>query len=156
MSDLEKAIFKAKLELETITSEEIQKWAIETLKDNPSDNLALDICFLSTSEQTSNYFKQLSKDLFNRELTKESVHSLLKDYIEKNVNLVMTQDMQFRPFLQKLMYLSKAVENEDLYNLLNYYDDQFYLSTKGCLLCEPQAVFKEFINDLKDFLATTK
>lgn len=156
MSDREKAIFKAKLELEIITSEEIQKWAIETLKDNPSDGLALDICFLSTSEQTSNYFKQLSKDLFYRELTKDSVHSLLKDYIEKNVNLVTTQDMQFRPFLQKLMYLSKTVENEDLYDLLNYYDDQFYLSAEGCLLCKPEVVFKEFINDLKDFLATSK
>ncbi len=32
MSDIEKAIFKAKLKLETLTPEEIQRWAIETLE----------------------------------------------------------------------------------------------------------------------------
>lgn len=50
MSDIEKAIFKVKLELEIITPEEIQRWAIETLEKNSSNDLALDICFLSTSD----------------------------------------------------------------------------------------------------------
>ncbi|MFV5265117.1 hypothetical protein ACMUMS_16395, partial [Acinetobacter courvalinii] len=86
-------------------------------------------------------------------LTKESVNKLLKDYIEKHLELVKSQEILF-PFLQKLLALSKAVENEDLFELLNYYDDQFYLSFEGYTPSEPDAVFKEFITDLKDFLST--
>ncbi|MEG2883771.1 MAG: hypothetical protein RR884_04200 [Acinetobacter sp.] len=153
MSDIEKAIFKAKLELETITPEEIQRWAIETLEKNSSNDLALEICFLSTPEQVRTYFNQLSRSLFNTDLTKESVNNLLKDYIEKHLELVKSQELLF-PFLQKLLALSKAVENEDLFELLNYYDDQFYLSFEGYTPSEPDDVFQEFITDLKDFLST--
>lgn len=153
MSEIEKAIFKAKLELEIITAEEIQRWAIETLEKDSSNDLALEICFLSTPEQVTTYFNQLSRSLFNTDLTKESVNKLLKDYIEKHLELVKSQELLF-PFLQKLLALSKAVENEDLFELLNYYDDQFYLSFEGYTPSEPDAVFKEFITDLKDFLST--
>ncbi len=153
MSDIEKVIFKAKLELEIITAEEIQRWAIETVKKDSSNDLALEICFLSTPEQVTTYFNQLSRSLFNTDLTKESVNKLLKVYIEKHLELVKSQELLF-PFLQKLLALSKAVENEDLFELLNYYDDQFYLSFEGYTPSEPDAVFKEFITDLKDFLST--
>ncbi|WP_202740509.1 MULTISPECIES: hypothetical protein [Acinetobacter] len=153
MSEIEKAIFKAKLELEIITAEEIQRWAIETLEKDSSNDLALEICFLSTPEQITTYFNQLSRSLFNTDLTKVSVNKLLKDYIEKHLELVKSQELLF-PFLQKLLALSKAVENEDLFELLNYYDDQFYLSFEGYTPSEPDAVFKEFITDLKDFLST--
>ncbi|WP_436870898.1 hypothetical protein [Acinetobacter courvalinii] len=153
MSEIEKAIFKAKLELEIITAEEIQRWAIETLEKDSSNDLALEICFLSTPEQVTTYFNQLTRSLFNTDLTKVSVNKLLKDYIEKHLELVKSQELLF-PFLQKLLALSKAVENEDLFELLNYYDDQFYLSFEGYTPSEPDAVFKEFITDLKDFLST--
>lgn len=153
MSDIEKAIFKAKLELETITPEEIQRWAIEALEKDSSNDLALEICFLSTPEQVTTYFNQLSRSLFNTGLTKESVNNFLKDYIEKHLESVKSQELLF-PFLQKLLALSKAVENEDLFELLNYYDDQFYLSFEGYTPSEPDDVFQEFITDLKDFLST--
>ncbi|ESK54599.1 hypothetical protein [Acinetobacter tjernbergiae] len=153
MYDIEKAIFKVKLELETITPEEIQRWAIEALEKDPSNDLALEICFLSTPEQVTTYFNQLSRNLFNTGLIKESVNNFLKDYVEKHLELVKSQELLF-PFLQKLLALSKAVENEDLFELLNYYDDQFYLSFEGYTPSEPDDVFKEFINDLKDFLST--
>ncbi|MFV5264776.1 hypothetical protein ACMUMS_14610, partial [Acinetobacter courvalinii] len=64
MSEIEKAIFKAKLELEIITAEEIQRWAIETLEKDSSNDLALEICFLSTPEQVTTYFNQLYRSLF--------------------------------------------------------------------------------------------
>ena len=153
MSDKEKAIFKAKLELETITPEEIQRWAIEALEKDSSNDLALEICFLSTPEQVTTYFNQLSRSLFNTGLTKESVNNFLKDYIEKHLESVKSQELLF-PFLQKLLALSKAIENEDLFELLNYYDDQFYLSFEGYTPSEPDDVFQEFITDLKDFLST--
>ncbi|WP_339352647.1 hypothetical protein [Acinetobacter beijerinckii] len=152
MRDIEKAIFKAKLELETITPEEIQRWAIETLEKNPSNDLALEICFFSTPEQVASYFKQLSITIFSIDLTKQLVNNLLKDYIEKNSNSNKTQEMQ-HDFIQKLLHLSNHLGNEDLFNLTNYYDDEFYLSLEGYTLSEPDVVFKEFVNDLKGFLS---
>lgn len=148
MSDIEKAIFKAKLELETITPEEIQRWAIETLEKDPSNDLALEICFFSTPEQVASYFKQLSITIFSIDLTKQLVNNLLKDYIEKNSNSNKTQEMQY-DFIQKLLHLSNHLKNEDLFNLTNYYDDEFYLSFEGYSPSEPDEVFKNFIEDLK-------
>lgn len=83
MSDIEKAIFKAKLKLETLTREEIQRWAIETLEKNPSNDLALEICFLSTPEQIKDYFKQVSKIIFDLNLTKNMIQTLLEEYLSK-------------------------------------------------------------------------
>lgn len=83
MSDIEKAIFKAKLELETIPPEEIQRWAIETLEKDPSNDLALELCFLSTPEQIKDYFKQVSKIIFDLNLTKNMIQTLLEEYLSK-------------------------------------------------------------------------
>ena len=83
MSDIEKAIFKAKLKLETLTPEEIQRLAIETLEKNPSNDLALEICFLSTPEQIKDYFKQVSKIIFDLNLTKNMIQTLLEEYLSK-------------------------------------------------------------------------
>lgn len=146
MRDIEKAIFKAKLELETITPEEIQRWAIETLEKNPSNDLALEICFLSTPEQVLSYFKRLSNSVYN--ISSAIIYDLLKSYIKKNIDLVHNKEA-LSPFLRKLLSLSKFIEDEDLYELLNYYDDEFYLSFEGYSPSEPDEVFKNFIEDLK-------
>ncbi|MCU4388768.1 hypothetical protein WCE00_14980 [Acinetobacter haemolyticus] len=153
MSDIEKAIFKAKLELETITPEEIQKWAIETLEKDPSNDLALDICFLSTSDQVLIYFKQLPNKVYT--ISSAIMSDLLKSYIEKNIDLIHNRDTLY-PFLHQLLSLSKSIENEDLYELLNYYDDEFYLSFEGYSPSEPDEVFKNFISDLKSFSSKFK
>jgi len=146
MSDIEKAIFKVKLDLETITPEEIQKWAIETLEKDPSNDLALEICFFSTSEQVLSYFKRLSNNVYN--ISSTIIYDLLKGYIEKNVDLIHNRDT-LSPFLHKLLSLSKSIEDDDFYELLNYYDDEFYLSFEGYSPSEPDEVFKSFIEDLK-------
>lgn len=146
MNDIEKAIFKAKLELETITPEEIQRWAIETLEKDPTNDLALEICFFSTPEQVLSYFKRLSNSVYN--ISSTIIYDLLKSYIEKNIDLVHNKEA-LSPFLRKLLSLSKFIEDEDLYELLNYYDDEFYLSFEGYSPSEPDEVFKNFIEDLK-------
>ena len=149
MSDLEKATFKLKLELKIITAEEIQRWAIETVEKDPSNDLALDICFLSTSNQVLSYFKQLSNRVYD--ISSETIYDLIKRYIEKNINLIHNRDTLY-PFLHQLLSISKSIENEDLYELLNYYDDEFYLSFEGYSPSEPDEVFKNFIEDLKKFI----
>ena len=127
MSDIDKALFKAKLELETITPEQIQQWAITTLEQDSSNNLALELCFLSTSEQIKDYFKQVSKMIFDSNLTKNMIQMLLEEYLSKNLNLTQAQS-DFYPFFHKLFCLAQQLKNEKLYDLLNYYDDQLYLS----------------------------
>ncbi|WP_252719052.1 hypothetical protein [Acinetobacter haemolyticus] len=107
MSDIEKAIFKAKLELETITPKEIQRWAIETLEKNPSNDLALELCFLSTPEQIKDYFKQISKIIFDLNLTKNMIQTLLEEYLSKKVNLTQTQS-DFYPFFS--LYTTNFIE----------------------------------------------
>lgn len=51
MSNVDAAIFKAKLELETITPEEIQEWAIATLETGSSNDLALEIFFYQNQKK---------------------------------------------------------------------------------------------------------
>ena len=154
MSDIEKAIFKAKLELETITPEEIQRWAIETLEKNPSNDLALELCFLSTPEQIKDYFKQVSKIIFDLNLTKNMIQTLLEEYLSKKVNLTQTQS-DFYPFFYKLFCLAQQLKNEELYDLLNYYDDQFDPSLERYNQTEPEAVFQELLADLETFCSET-
>ena len=154
MSDIEKAIFKAKLELETITPEEIQRWAIETLEKNPSNDLALELCFLSTPEQIKDYFKQVSKIIFDLNLTKNMIQTLLEEYLSKKVNLTQTQS-DFYPFFYKLFCFAQQLKNEELYDLLNYYDDQFDPSLERYNQTEPEAVFQELLADLETFCSET-
>ncbi|QUY37033.1 hypothetical protein [Acinetobacter junii] len=154
MSDIEKAIFKAKLELETITLEEIQRWAIETLEKDSSNDLALEICFLSTPEQIKDYFKQVSKIIFDLNLTKNMIQTLLEEYLSKKVNLTQTQS-DFYPFFYKLFCFAQQLKNEELYDLLNYYDDQFDPSLERYNQTEPEAVFQELLADLETFCSET-
>ena len=152
MSDIDKALFKAKLELEIITPEEIQQWASTTLEKDSSNNLALDICFLSTPEQVVAYFKQLSQTIFTTDTAKHIVNQIMLRYIEKNLNLISQQDTR-SSFIQNLLYFSQTLENEELFDFFNYYDDQFYLSSQGYIQAYPDQVLQEFIHDVKDLLS---
>lgn len=154
MSNVDAAIFKAKLELETITPEEIQEWAIATLETDSSNDLALEICFLSKPEEVITYFKKISKNIFSVTLTDEIINDLLKDYINKNLSLFPIKETQ-HPLIQKLLHFTNVIENKDLFDLLDYYDDQFYLSSEGYTSSTPDIVFQDFINDLKNFLSNS-
>ncbi|QBQ15201.1 MULTISPECIES: hypothetical protein [Acinetobacter] len=154
MSDIEKAIFKAKLELETITPEEIQRWAIETLEKNPSNDLALEICFLSTPEQVVSYFKQLSQTEIYTYLTETTIKHLLVDYMLKKLNLVKVQNDLF-PFLQKILIFSKFLSISNLAEMLNFYDLNLYSSLEGYAPSEPEVVFQELLADLETFCSET-
>ena len=87
MSNVDAAIFKAKLELETITPEEIQEWASATLETDSSNDLALEICFLSKPEEVITYFKKISKNIFSVILTDEIFIFFFKNYIKKKLIL---------------------------------------------------------------------
>lgn len=53
---------KVELELNIHSYEDVQKWAIETLENDPSNEFALDICFLSTPEEVLEYSRCIPKN----------------------------------------------------------------------------------------------
>lgn len=87
-------------------------------------------------------------------LTDEIINDLLKDYINKNLSLFSIKEAQ-HPLIQKLLHFTNVIENKDLFDLLDYYDDQFYLSSEGYTTSTPDIVFQDFINDLKNFLSNS-
>lgn len=153
MNNKEKAIFKVKLELEIITLEQIQRWAIETLEKDASNDLALDLCFLSKPEEILSYFNKLPESHIYTYLTPNIVNDILKDYLSKNQETVRIQD-NFFVFFHKLLDLSKSLEYEDLFDLLDYYDDQFYLASNKYYSLETIVIFKDLLNNLNKFLST--
>ncbi|WP_089604288.1 hypothetical protein [Acinetobacter piscicola] len=154
MSNVDAAIFKARLELKTIKPEEIQEWAIATLEADSSNVLALEICFFSKPKEVVTHFKKMSKNIFSQTLTEKIINDLLKDYINKNLSLFSIKEAQ-RSLIQKLLHFSNVIESKELFELLNYYDDQFYLSSEGYTSSEPDIVFQDLINDLKNFLSNS-
>lgn len=150
MSEVDKIKFKAELELDLKSPEDIQKWALNILEKDPSDELALDICFLSTSEQVLNYFKQISKEFFDIHLKNKVIVDLLNDYVLKNVASVTTKD-DIYPFFQDIFFLTKYLKNENLDALIDFYDDEIYLALEGYSQSEPMNVFQSFINDLLEW-----
>ncbi len=147
MSDTEKVIFKAKLELETITPEEIQKWAIEALEKDSSNELALDICFLPTSEQVQTYFKQISNKITHTNLARNEIYQLLKKHMIKNTEGTISEEKIYSSF-QKILGLAKYIEDEELYDITNSYVDEFYFSNEGYSELNPNEVLLKFINEL--------
>lgn len=53
---------KVELELNIHSYEDVQKWTIETLENYPSNEFALDICFLSTPEEVLEYSRCIPKN----------------------------------------------------------------------------------------------
>ncbi|WP_228719102.1 hypothetical protein [Acinetobacter haemolyticus] len=82
------------------------------------------------------------------------IQTLLEEYLSKKVNLTQTQS-DFYPFFYKLFCLAQQLKNEELYDLLNYYDDQFDPSLERYNQTEPEAVFQELLADLETFCSET-
>lgn len=147
MSDIQKAIFKAKLELETITTEEIQRWALETLEKDSSDDLALEVCLLTTQEQVLMYFKQLSNSVFQLSSTEGIPSQLLKEYILNIADSITTEE-KTHSFFRKVLNFCKYIDDEDLYNFTNSYEDELYFSIEGYSGLNINELFEKFINEI--------
>ncbi|KHF75398.1 hypothetical protein PJ15_0531 [Acinetobacter sp. neg1] len=52
-----------------------------------------------------------------------------------------------------LLELSKIAEDEDLYGLIDHYDDELYLILDGIYNSVPEDVWPSFINDLRHLLS---
>ncbi len=51
-----------------------------------------------------------------------------------------------------LLEISRYADDEDLYDFINYYDDELYLALEGISKLEPEDIWPIFLNDLKNWL----
>ncbi|NUF24783.1 hypothetical protein HUN23_18700, partial [Acinetobacter oleivorans] len=52
-----------------------------------------------------------------------------------------------------LIKISRFAEDENLYDFINYYDDELYLALDGISKLEPEEIWPAFLNDLKNWLS---
>ncbi|WP_284086698.1 hypothetical protein [Acinetobacter pittii] len=152
MSDAEKFQLKLELTLNLKSAKDIQNWAIDKLDKNPADLLALDICFLSKDKEVLDYFNKISIAETNVEptLKKKIFYEILKKYTEITPSIGYSIELISNLFAI-LLEISRYADDEDLYNFINYYDDELYLALEGISKLEPEDIWPIFLNDLKNW-----
>lgn len=155
MNDAEKFQLKVELALNLKSAKDIQNWAVSTLENNPTDLLALEICFFSKDKEVLDYFHNINIEQSNIDPTLKKIilWGVLKKYIEKPLPIEYSKELIFHLFVI-LLDISRYAEDEDLCDFINHYDDEFYLSLEGISKLEPKEVWPTFLNDLKNWLST--
>lgn len=154
MSEVNRIQFKIELELYLKSPEDIQKWALNTLEINPSDELALDVCFLADPQEVIEYFKKIHITDLDINTRNNVIHTLLKEYVLSPITSIRSKE-DIYPFFQKISLISKYLEDKNLNNLLISYDHEFYLALENYSLLEPMEVFHDFINELQKWQKQT-
>lgn len=148
MSEVYKIQFKAELELNLKSPEDIQKWGLDVLESNPSDELALEICFLTDPQEIIKYFKKIHITDLDINIRKNVIHNLLNEYILSCITSIRSNE-DIYSFFQKIIIFSRYLEEKKLNNLLISYDDELYLALENYSPLEPMEVFHNFINELQ-------
>ena len=154
MNDAEKFQLKLELTLNLKSAKDIQNWAIDRLDKNPADLLALEICFFSKDKEILDYFNKISIAETNVEptLKKKILYEILKKYVEIPLSIGYSIEVISNLFVI-LLKISRYAEDEDLYDFINYYDDELYLALEGISKLEPEEIWPTFLNDLKNWLS---
>ncbi|MDQ9010038.1 hypothetical protein RFI36_09270 [Acinetobacter gerneri] len=71
------------------------------------------------------------------------------DYAEKQPTSEYSKDIILCKFMT-LFEISKYIENEGFADFIDYYDDEFYLSSEGITQLEPHEVWSKFLYELKN------
>ena len=154
MSEANKIQFKIELDLYLKSPEDIQKWALNTLETDPSDELALDVCFLVDPQEVIEYFKKIHITDLDINMRNNVIHALLKEYVFSHITSIRSKE-DIYPFFQKISLITKYLEDKNLNNLLISYDDEFYLALENYSPLEPMEVFHNFINELQKWQKQT-
>jgi len=154
MNDAEKFQLKLELTLNLKSAQDIQNWAIDRLDKNPADLLALEICFFSKDKEVLDYFNKISIAETNVEptLKKKTLYEILKKYVEIPPSIGYSIEVISNLFVI-LLKISRYAEDEDLYDFINYYDDELYLALEGISKLEAEEIWPTFLNDLKNWLS---
>ncbi|ENV04055.1 MULTISPECIES: hypothetical protein [Acinetobacter] len=154
MSDAEKLQFKLELLLNLKSAKDIQNWAIDRLDKNPADLLALEVCFFSKDNKVLDYFNNISiaETTIEPTLKKKILYEVLKKYTEIIPSIGYSIELISNLFAI-LIKISRFAEDENLYDFINYYDDELYLALEGISKLEPEEIWPTFLNDLKNWLS---
>ncbi|PTV44591.1 hypothetical protein DBL02_12975 [Acinetobacter oleivorans] len=153
MTNIYKFQLKMELDLKLITPEEIQNWAVLALENDPTNELALDICFLSNSEQISQYFKLTEKSEFCSYSRDSLAIKVLENYIFKHLNTWNYKD-QIDSFFQNTHYLIHYLENAELGLLIRSYESQLDVAFLGYSQLEPETLWENFKLELKAYFSS--
>jgi len=114
----------------------------------------LEICFFSKENEVLDYFNNISIAETNLEptLKKKILYEVLKKYTEITPSIGYSIEVISNLFAI-LIKISRFAEDEDLYDFINYYDDELYLALEGISKLEPEEIWPTFLNDLKNWLS---
>ncbi|MEB6668620.1 hypothetical protein MXM33_16540 [Acinetobacter vivianii] len=154
MNDIEKFQFKLELILNLKSAKDIQDWATNRIEQNITDSEALEICFFSKEKQVLDYFYNIKFEWLNLPSTLKKIffREALRQYIEPPPTIEYSEEL-IRSIFRMLLELSKIAEDEDLYGLIDHYDDELYLILDGIYNSVPEDVWPSFINDLRHLLS---
>ena len=155
MNNAEQFQFKLELVLNLKSAENIQKWATNRIDQDITDSEALEICFFSKEKQVLDYFFNIPFEWLNLDptLKKKIFREVLKRYIELPATIEFSKELISNVF-GILLEFTRIADDEDLYDFINHYDDEFYLSLEGISELEPEEIWSTFLNDLKNLLST--
>ncbi|MDQ8952100.1 hypothetical protein RFH42_03910 [Acinetobacter rudis] len=153
MNDIEKFQFKLELILNLKSAKDIQDWAINRIEKNVTALEALEICFFSKEEQVLDYFYNIKFEWLNlpSTLKKNFLREVLRQYIESSQAIEYSEEL-IRNIFRMLLELSEIAEDEDLYDFIIHYDDEFYLALDGISNLIPEEIWPTFLYDLKNWL----
>ncbi|MDM1755984.1 MULTISPECIES: hypothetical protein [unclassified Acinetobacter] len=152
MNEIETIKLKAQLTLGLKTTDDIEQWAMYTLSKDESNQLALDLCFLTNSEQMLHYFHVLPKNYsIDESLKKNIIYNELNKYTTQLILHNQVQQYTWNA-AQKIFDLAKYIEDDELYDFVKYYDDEFHLAKDGISSLTPDEIFPLFIIELKKWL----
>jgi len=154
MSNSYKFQLKMELDLKLITPEEIQSWAVHALENDSTNELALDICFLSNTEQILEYFKLTEKSEFCSYSRDSLAIKVMENYIFKHLNTWNYKD-QVDSFFQNTHYLIHYLENAELGLLIRSYESQLDVAFQGYSQLEPETLWENFKLELKEHLSSS-
>ncbi|EXR35448.1 hypothetical protein ACG9WR_14500 [Acinetobacter pittii] len=153
MSNSYKFQLKLELDLKLITPEEIQDWAMHALEDDPTNELALDICFLSNTEQVLQYFRLTERSEFSETLIDKVTTKVLENYIFKHINTVNHKD-QIYSFFQNIFSINLYLEKEELRFLIYSYEGQLEMALEDYSELETEELWENFKMELKRYFSS--
>ena len=153
MNDAEKFRFKLELILNLKSAKDIQDWSTNRIEQDIIDSEALEICFFSKEKQVLDYFHNIKFEWLNLvpAVKRKTFREILKKYIEPPPIIEYSEQL-IRNLFRMMLGLSKIAEDEDLYDFIDHYHDEFYLGLDGFYNLVPEHVWPSFLNDLKSGL----
>lgn len=152
MSKYKKFQFKVELILNLISVADIQTWAITCLENNNENQLAIELCFLSTEQQIYDYFNQISIEqmFLTQELKKKLIYETFLKYAKNPPQINFSEALVFDIF-KRFLELANYINDEDLFNLISSYSDELYLALE-IYKTNPNEVLPAFLMELQSFI----